>query len=166
MRSCLENLYSELKEKADKHDKIVQFTKKNNCAFTKPDSRRMFGLAFYFALLLSLIAANRFIVCMFYAIFYEHVFHLTPSGVVNISPRESIYVISDAATDVFVVSQRKTKFQPLFFIMDVANKDGTHHMVKEMCAWDWETHSLFRFALYCDACVGTDMKAAKAVDFP
>jgi len=48
--------------------------------------------------------------------------------------------------------------------MDVANKDGIHHMVKVISVWDDENNKLFLFTLDADACDDTNIKVVEAVD--
>lgn len=158
--------YNEIKEKADKCDKIIAFAKQKRCTFTSSTSKRMISLAMSFAPIMSLIAATRMFYLIYYAIFKEIGIGVTPSDIVNVAPSHAHVrnMTKDTAAEILAIARRKCENRPLFLSIDAENKQGTHHMVKELATWNTDEDSLFTFTLDADACDRTNIRAAEAVD--
>ena len=112
----------------------MSFTKRKRFSFLSPDTRRLIGIALAFALMLSLIAANRFITFIFYSILKELGLVVDAQDIVNIAPTHTCTsnIAGDIAAESLAIARRKTHEKPLFLSMDAANKDGLHHMAKEI----------------------------------
>ena len=73
--------------------------------------------------------------------------------------------IFSVGVDTLCILRTKIKDEQLFYACDGANKGGYHHMVKKMSWFDLKCNDLNVVVIDSDACIGTDLETAKALDF-
>jgi len=114
-----------------------------------PDTRRLIGITLFFAPIIFLIIANQFIILIFHLIFKEISLEVSSHSIVHITLTYASIsnIITDVAAESLTITQKKTHEKPLFLSIDATNKDGIHHVVKEITYWDHNEDRLFIFTL-------------------
>lgn len=125
-------------------------------------------MAMCIAPMLSYTAATRFVCLVMAAFMKELQIPIDSKGIANIVPNEKALFkfIKELAVDVLTKTRMQIRtVKKLYLSMDAANKNGMHHMVKIISYWDFDADVLEIFTLDSDACDGTNVAAAKAVDY-